>query len=115
MTDVDSHLPLTAREFHILLALRTDPLNGYQVSQVVEENSSGRVRLSPATQFTNLHRLVERGLVAEATEDMPDRTDGRGQRFWVLTPLGRRVLTAEARRLEADARLALALAPEDGS
>lgn len=108
--DVESFLPLSPREFHILVALSEEPLNGYQIAQRVEETSRGAVRLSPATQFTNLHRLAEKALVEE--EEVPERTDGRGQRFWTLTPLGRRVLRAEAERLAADARLVMPLGPE---
>ena len=110
--EASSFLPLSAREFHILLALAGDPLNGYQVAQQAEENSGGAVRLSPATQYTNLHRLVSRGLVGEVTDPTDDRPAGRNQRYWSLTPLGRRVLRAEGQRLAADARRVRALGPE---
>lgn len=110
--DPESFLPLSAREFHILVALAEEPRNGYQVSVRAKENSAGRVALSPATQFTILHRLVAKSLVREATDEV-EGVDGRGQRFWTLTPLGRRVLAAEAQRLRADARLALALGGEE--
>ncbi len=105
--DADSYLPLSAREFHMLLAVSREPLNGYQVSQSVEETSNGTVRLSPATQYVNLHRLVEKGLLQEVTDREKHRSDGRGQRFWTLSPLGARVLRAEAHRVSADAALAL--------
>ena len=105
-------LPLTPREFHVLLALADESRNGYQIGQQVERNSGERVRLSPATQFTVLHRLVQRGLVQELA-DGGARSDGRGQRFWTLSTLGRRVLRAEAERLAADAALALALGSDE--
>lgn len=111
--DVDAFLPLSPREFHILLALAEEPRNGYEIAQRVETNSRGTVRLSPATQYTNLHRLVERGLVREVTDELEGRTDGRQQRFWAPTDLGSRVLRAEARRLAADASLVGALRRED--
>ncbi len=110
--DVDRHLPLTPREFHVLLALGREPLNGYQISKRVAENSGGAVSLSPATQYTVLHRQVERGLIVEDTERADEQKSGRRQRYWTLTALGRGVLASEARRLQADARLALALAEE---
>lgn len=109
---VESHLPLTPREFHVLLALAGEPRNGYQIGQQAEENSRGSVRLSPATQYTNLHRLVKRGLVEEVTEPADDRPAARRQRYWTLTPLGTAVLRAEGRRLAADAALVEALGPE---
>ena len=104
-------LPLSPKEFHILLALAEEPRNGYQVAQHVEENSRGSVRLSPATQYTNLHRLAEKGLIHEV--ELDDRTDGRKQRYWSVTSLGAKVLRDEARRLAADVSLVAALGPED--
>ncbi len=106
--DIEGYLPLSAREFHILLAVSEEPLNGYQISQSVEETSNGAVRLSPATQYVNLHRLVEKGLLQEVTKREQHRSDGRGQRFWALSRRGTRVLKAEAHRLAGDAALALA-------
>lgn len=106
--DPTQFLPLSPREFHVLLAVADEPRNGYQISTRVKETSVGRVRLSPATQFTVLHRLVDRGLVGEASAGA-GRVDGRRQRFWTLTRLGREVLRAEAERLTADANLAFAL------
>ena len=112
--DASTFLPLSAREFHVLLALAGEPLNGYQVTRKAEENSGGAVRLSPATQYTNLHRLVARGLVEEVTDAHGDLPAARRQRYWSLTPLGHRVLRAEGQRLAADARLVRALGPETG-
>ena len=106
--EVDRYLPLSAREFHILLAVAVQPLNGYRISQSVEETSKGTVRLSPATQYVNLHRLLDKGLLREVTQQEQHRSDGRGQRFWTLSDLGVRVLRAEARRLSSDGALALA-------
>lgn len=110
--DIEAFLPLSPREFHILLALAEAPQNGYRVTLLVEENSRGRVRLSPATQYTNLHRLADRGLIVEVTDEVEHRADGRGQRFWTLTETGRGVLRAEASRLAADAALVFALAED---
>ena len=90
--DIDGYLPLSVREFHILLAVSVEPLNGYRVSQSVEETSKGTVRLSPATQYVNLHRLAEKGLLEEVTEHEQHRSDGRRQRFWALSLLGVQVL-----------------------
>ncbi len=111
--DVDDYLPLSPKELHILFALSGDPQNGYQVAQLAEENSRGTVRLSPATQYMNLHRLVEKHLVREVTDEVEGRGDGRRQRFWTLTPMGAQVLRAEGRRLATDAEMVMALAPEE--
>lgn len=107
MSEIERHLPLTARQFHILLALAESPQNGYQVALRAEESSRGRVRMQPATQYENLHRLASRGLIEE-TEGADCNVDGRGQRFWRLTDLGEDVLRAEVDRLSADLETALA-------
>jgi len=112
--DIEQHLPLSFREFHILLAVSREPLNGYQIAQAVEETSRGAVQLSPATQYVNLHRLAEKGLLAEVTDQERHRSDGRKQRFWALSPLGTQVLRAEARRLATDAELAWAHVGREG-
>ena len=105
--------PLSAKEFHILLALAGDPQNGYQVVQLVEENSLRKVRLSPATLYMNLDRLVKKQLLREVTDEVEGRGDGRRQRFWTLTQLGAQVLRAEGSRLAADAKMVMALGPEE--
>lgn len=108
MASVNDHIPLSPKMFHILLALADNPQNGYQVSVQVEENSQGRVRLSPATQYENLNRLTRRGLVEEVVDDPEHQPDGRGQRYWRLTDLGTLVLRAEVARLADDINVALA-------
>ncbi len=106
-------LPLSAKEFHILLALSGEPQNGYRIVQLAEENSRGAVKLSPATQYMNIHRLAQQGLVEEVKDGVEGKTDGRRQRFWCLTKLGARVLRAEAQRLAMDARLVGSLGGDD--
>lgn len=100
----DAFLPLTPKVFHILLALAGAPQNGYQLGLGIEETTGGTIRLGPGTLYENLNRLKDRGLIREAS--LEDRTDGRGQRFWRLTPLGLDVLRAEVERLRSDVRAA---------
>lgn len=98
--------PLTPKEFHILLALSQGPANGYQITARVDEDAGGRVRLSPGTLYENLHRLHERGWLAEVKDDPGLARDGRGQRFYQLSEVGWQVLSDEVRRLSDDVRLA---------
>ena len=106
MPGENEQAPLTPKTFHILLALSQGPANGYQITALAEENARGRVRLSPGTLYENLHRLHERGWLAEVSDDPELSSDGRGQRFYELTELGLRVLSDEVRRLSDDVRLA---------
>ena len=87
-------LPLSAQQFHILLALADEPLHGYGIIQAVRERTGGEVRLGTGTLYTALARLVSLTLVADTGKDDPRR------RYYRLTPLGRKVLQAETTRLE---------------
>lgn len=107
--DVRSHLPLTPKVFHILLALAEGPRNGYQLGMEVEDRSDGTIRMSPGTLYENLHRLDGRGLIREEVSSAGDRKDGRGQRYYALTDLGLQVLKGEVSRLSEDLQRALAL------
>lgn len=109
MPETAAFIPLTPRTFHILLALVPGPLNGYQIMGAVEENSHGRAPIGPGTLYESLHRLTGRRLIEEVTGSEGAGPDGRGQRFFRLTPLGTRVVRAEAERLAGDVRLARAL------
>jgi len=95
--DIEEHLPLTPRVFHLLLALMDGPQHGYALMKEVEDRSGGKVRVGPGTLYEAVHTLRDRGLVAE-TEARPDDHDAR-RRYYELTPFGRRVLAAETERL----------------
>ena len=88
-------LPLSAHQFHILLALTDADRHGYGVIQDVEQRTGGDMRLGTGTLYTAIARLVALGLIGET-----GREDER-RRFYRLLPLGRAVLQAETRRLEA--------------
>lgn len=100
-------LPLNPATLHILLALAGEDLHGYAIMQQVSRQSEGRYKLGPGTLYDNLQRLVEQGIVQEASRKSGQ--DSR-RRYYRLSPLGRGVLTAEISRLEGvirDARLQL--------
>jgi len=102
----NSALPLSPRVFHILMALATEPMNGYRLGLRVEESSGGTIRMSPGTLYENVHRLAEQGIIQEVPDGSDQKTDGRGQRFYGLTGLGRKVLEAEVARLSRDVSMA---------
>ena len=102
----NSALPLSPRVFHILMALATEPMNGYRLGIRVEESSGGTIRMSPGTLYENVHRLAEQGIIKEVPDGSDQKTDGRGQRFYGLTGMGREVLEAEVTRLSRDVSMA---------
>jgi DNA-binding PadR family transcriptional regulator len=94
----DAFLPLKPNVFHVLLSLADDDQHGYGIMQEVLDRTDGKVRLWPATLYGTLKRLMDDDLIEESDE-RPDQDDAR-RRYYRLTKLGRRVLTAECRRLE---------------
>ena len=98
MTDPMSFLPLSAAQFHVLVALTEGDRHGYAIMQAVEDSSGGIVRMGPATLYGTLKRLVDHGL-AEESAQRPSEDDDQRRRYYHLTGLGRRVCSAEADRL----------------
>lgn len=92
-------LPLSDAVFHILLALVDRPRHGYGVILEVEARTDGRVELGTGTLYSAVKRLREDGLIEE-TAAPPGEDDDPRRRYYDLTPHGRRVVEAEARRLE---------------
>lgn len=112
----ESFLPLPRDTFHILVSLADRDRHGYSVMQDVAERTDGALRLSPSSLYAAIKRLLSQGLIAELAERPDPEHDDERRRYYQLTPLGRRVAKAEARRLEqliADAR-ATGLLPRRG-
>jgi DNA-binding PadR family transcriptional regulator len=95
--------PLREPTFLILTSLAAGPRHGYGILQDVTELSEGRVTLRAGTLYGSLDRLVEQGLVAPDREEVEQ---GRLRRYYRITGDGRELLTAEAARMDANARAA---------
>jgi DNA-binding PadR family transcriptional regulator len=99
MSDPRDLLPLKPADFHILLALSQGPQHGYGLMKAVARESAGEVRLELGSLYRLLARLLDLGLIAA------EESEGR-RRDYALTPFGKRVLEAEARRLTDLVKLA---------
>ncbi len=99
-SDVSRHLPLTPAVFEILLSLADGHRHGYAIMQTVEARTGGEVRLHAGTLYRALARLTEAQLIEELDSSSDGETDER-RRYYALTPGGRDVAAAEARRLES--------------
>src|SRR5690348_2327504 len=92
-------MPLRPVEFHILLALAGDELHGYAIMQEVARLTEGDLRIEPGTLYRALHRMLHDGWVVESGRRPAADVDDERRRYYRLTPLGRKVATAEADRL----------------
>ena len=86
-------------EFHILLALAGDERHGYNILQEVADLTGGELQPEPGTLYRALHRMLNDGWVVESARRPAADLDDERRRYYRLTPLGRKVATAEAERL----------------
>jgi DNA-binding PadR family transcriptional regulator len=96
----ESHLPLTAATFHILLALMDGERHGYAIMQEVEGRSGSSVRLGPGTLYGSLKRLLDAGWIVESGEREDPRLGEERRRYYRITDHGVAVARAESLRLE---------------
>jgi DNA-binding PadR family transcriptional regulator len=97
-------------EFHILLSLAGAERHGYSILHEIAELTDGELTIEPGTLYRALHRMLKDGWIADAGRRV-SRESGAGHRgpriendderrkYYRLTPLGRRLATAEADRL----------------
>lgn len=97
--DVDSFLPLHPKTFRILLALREREQHGYAIVKAIEADPDVVGRVMPANLYRRIRTLRDRGLIEETDERPEPDVDDQRRRYFQLTPLGRSVARAEARRL----------------
>jgi len=106
--DPQTLLPLPVSEFQILLALADEERHGYAIRREVAERTDGDVQLGPGTLYGSIKRMVNSGLITESDERPDPALDDERRRYYRITPLGRKVAVAEARRMEQLVRIARA-------
>lgn len=97
---------LPAASFHILLALAAEDRHGYAILLEVERRTAGEVRISVATLYRTLERLLEQGLIEELADRPAPELDDERRRYYRITPRGQEAARAEAARLQTLVRLA---------
>ncbi len=93
------HLPLAPLVFDVLLALSDGDQHGYRIMRDVAERSGGAVTLHAGTLYRTLARLLDLGFIQELEDRPAADVDDQRRRYYRLTPFGREVARAEARRL----------------
>jgi DNA-binding PadR family transcriptional regulator len=107
MTDSEASLPLSPAVFHILLALADSERHGYAIMRDIDERTDGVVRVGPGMLYGSIKWLLTDGFIEESPR-RPREADDERRRYYRLTAAGRRLLRAEAARLEAAVGLARA-------
>lgn len=97
--DIQSLLPLTPTVFHMLLALADGEKHGYGIMQAVEVETRGQMRIRIGSLYGSIRRMIDAGLIEETRERPDPELDDERRRYYGLTGLGRRVLSAETARL----------------
>lgn len=105
---VEQSNPLSANDFHVLMALSEGPSYGYALMKAVAEHSGGAVTPEIGSLYRVLARLMDLGWVEEAATpaDAPAAARGRTRRYYAITPAGRAVVRHEAERLASVVALA---------
>ena len=103
----EQYIPLTEATYYILLSL-TKPIHGYGIMQMVEDLTHGEVKLGPGTLYGNTKKLLNEKLITEVAS--VDR-----KKYYVLTPLGKKVLELEFKRLQRTVQNGLSVFNKKGS
>jgi DNA-binding PadR family transcriptional regulator len=101
-----SNQPLTPAVFHILLALADGEKHGYAIMKDVEQQTAGRVKMGPGTLYGSIKRMLAAQLIEEAAERPDPDLDDERRRYYRLSGLGRRVVSAESQRLTQAVKVA---------
>ena len=79
--DPEPYLPLRPNWFHIMAVLADGEQHGYAIMQQVQERTSGKVRLWPATLYGAIKKLLDEELIIELSE-RPDAAPAA----WAVVP-----------------------------
>ena len=105
--DPESLVPLKSIDFLILLMLgKNGDRHGYGIMQDVSEHTEQRIELEAGSLYRTIRRLQDEGLLEESSRRPAADLDDERRRYYRLTPLGRRVVAAEAARLRRLVRIA---------
>jgi len=98
-SSVDELLPLRPDVFTILLVLLDGDCHGYGMIKAAEERQGRSGQLQPGALYRLLKQLLDEGLIEQLDAgDAPPDSDER-RRYYRITPFGRDVAGAEARRM----------------
>jgi DNA-binding PadR family transcriptional regulator len=100
MAPVDELLPLKPLHFLMLLALVDGERHAYGIKKDLASRGEHR-DIGPGTLYRSIAQLIENALIEKSARRPAAELDDERRRYYRLTGLGRRVVAAEAKRLEA--------------
>jgi DNA-binding PadR family transcriptional regulator len=103
--DADALLPLKPIEVLVLTMLAAGDRHGYGIRQDILDHTQGAIELEAGNLYRTIRRLEQEGLLDESGRRPAADSDDERRRYYRLTPLGRRVLSAELVRLRELVRL----------
>ena len=92
--NLDRELKKGSAELMILALVEARPRHGYELSQLIEQRSSGSVKFNVASLYPLLYRLERRDWIKGR---WVEKAGQRRRRYYRITPEGRTML-AEQRR-----------------
>ncbi len=98
--NVDAILPLKPTDFLVLMMLADNERHGYGIVQDIAEHTRGKIRLVPGNLYSVLRRLMNLRVIDETPHRPAPDLDDERRRYYRITSLGRRVVAAEAERLQ---------------
>ena len=100
MVKPDDLLPLKPLHFLMLLALLDGERHAYGIKKDLASRGEHR-DIGPGTLYRSIAQLFESGVIEESDRRPAAELDDERRRYYRLTGFGRRVVAAEARRLDA--------------
>jgi DNA-binding PadR family transcriptional regulator len=100
MSRLDDLLPLKPLHFLMLLALVDNERHAYGIKKDLASRDEHR-DIGPGTLYRSIAQLIDSGLIEESDRRPAAELDDERRRYYRLTAFGRRVLSAEAKRLDA--------------
>ena len=97
----EDFLPLKPVEFMILMTVAAGERHGYGIMLDIAERTGGSVRLEAGGLYRSIRRLLADKLLTESMRRPASDLDDERRRYYALSPLGKRVVAAEALRLRA--------------
>ena len=96
----------------ILRTLLAGPSHGHAIAKHIQRTSEDLLQVETGSLYPALHRLEAKGWIA-ASWELSDK--GKRARYYHLTRVGRKELTAEQSKWDAFARaMGLVLNPQEG-